>query len=145
MEKLFTVIKNTEEFKKYVDIVQKYSETPLINRYKMIKTSETDISLAILETSSVEINEDSVSISAINSIGKLGGAEIVGDAIYSASIRKNDNDLILNGSINAKFTSYNDSMFDDHGSYREIDELLLDEKFEKRFENMADLYPSKTK
>lgn len=145
MDNILELIKNTEEFKKYVAIVEKYSDLPTINRYKMSEAYEIDPATAILNYAKIEEKEDEIAIKVSNLIGKMGTAEIIGDADYNANLSKMNDDIIMKGNISAKFSSYNNSMFEENGISKKIDEPLLEEEFENKFKDMAYLYPSKTK
>lgn len=146
MEEILSLIKNTEEFKKYVKIVEKYSNIPTSNAYELMKLhGENEIDMAMLNAAKIEKTDDEITITLNNIIGKLDGAEILGSALYIAHILKNGEDIVLNGNMNVGFNSYDDSMFDHRGTRQTIDETILNYDFKHEFRGKAYLYPSKMK
>lgn len=145
MEEILEIIKSTKEFQQYAQIVEKYDDLPTINNYKLQERYAKDPSGAMLESAKIEKREEQIHIELDNLIGKLDKAEIIGNAIYSVDIEKQNNDLVLRGNIAAGFYSYNDSMFNEIGTRKGIFKPLIDDNFENRFENMAHVYPTMVK
>lgn len=88
-----------------------------------------------------------------NGIGTLEDyAEVLGIAVYKAVFTRDGDNLNYNGTIDARFTSYNNSMFGVSKSNKSYDEStvhmyvpLLQETVEHTYENMGYLLPAKVK
>lgn len=151
MEELLELVKNTEEFQKYVEILEKNHPTVTTNNYILTETYKVDPAKAILDSAKIEVTDEGTTISLDMLIGGIegswmsGAAQLIGSAKYNAVIIPNDNDLILSGNIDARFTEFNNTMFQEGGICEEIDNQILYQNFETKFENKADLYQSKTK
>ena len=144
MEEILELIKNTDEFGKYVSIVESYKSTVTTNAYILSKND--DVATAMLENAEIEKSEDGISINLRNIINDLSHqGELTGSAKYNAVIKSVNNDLILNGNIDARFTNFDNSMFDVRGASQAINEEILVQEFENKFIGKAELYPSKTK
>lgn len=149
MEEIFDLIKDTEEFKKYVILVEKYNDIPTSNKYRDSNTYNrydfSSVASAMLENADIRKTPEQIEVIIENMIGELNGGEKLGYATYSANLTKENDDIVLSGNIVANFISCDNSAFIEKGLYNEINELVMNDTFENKFENMGYLYPSRTR
>lgn len=146
MEEWFNFIKDTDEFRKYVKLVEGYSmDLPAFNAYQTGGTYKYDPAMAILEKAGIQKQENGVSIEIYNKIGRYTSGEELGYAKYMACMVRENQDIVAQGRINATFTSYNNTMFVEDGVCKAITETVMDESFQKRYSGKGYLCPSNQK
>lgn len=153
MDEILELVRNTDSFKKYAELVEKHKSNFSKNSYLISKSySKEDPTFAIMENAKIEQTEEGININIWNTIGEhkvsSNPVELFGEATYDATISKENEDLILNGSIDAKYTLLDNTMYymnEEGGIKKEVNETILNEKFENKFEEKAYLYPSKTR
>lgn len=146
MEQILNLIKDNEQFKKYVQLVRTYDELPYFNKYQNQESYKTDPVLALLECLNFEQVDDELIVSIQNGIGRTAfGAEQLGRATYQAVFTRDGDNLNYQGTIDAKFNSSDSSMFGGKtlsGGGSSTDIPLLYETQEYTYENMGYLMPT---
>lgn len=147
MEQILNLIKDNEQFKRYEELIRTYNDMPYDNMYKSLESYRTDPILALLECLKVERNNDELVVFIDNGIGRIENyEEQLGHATYRAVFTKDGKDLKCKGTIDANFTSADDSMFDGRSSRSagpaSINIPLLQETAVFTYEGMGYLLPA---
>lgn len=148
MEKVLDLIKETKSFNDYYEVVSANQSNNGSSLHELARKLNVSVKEALLRGASIEEVDDNIYIYIHNFLGceKFSGnyflGEYTGSSTYEVYVSKNDNDILLHGSVYAVLNEFNDTMVNERGQVSKAEEELLNEHFDEKLVGKANAYPS---